>query len=185
MKATIITLILVLLAVAPVMGLQHKSQESLTRYSPENCGLSLELPIQTVPSIRKAPIPENLKGKVHYSISSFIQMGEIQIIYSHISAIEYLNPKSVAQGTIHGMVRTSSIIDYQFVTEPSTNAQAPLKGTFKLNDVEMEINGLTLSKEKHNWSVMCFYKKSDKQAQELGQRILASIKLDGAACSEK
>jgi hypothetical protein len=185
MKPTITALILVLFVITPAIGLQQKGQEPLTRYSPENCGMSLELPVQSAPSITKTPIPESLQGKILYTNSSFIQVGGMQIVYAHMSAIEYLQPKTVAQGTIHGMVRTSGITDYQFITEPSTDTQAPLKGTMKMSDVEMEINGLIFSKEKHNWSVFCVYKKSDRQSQESAQRILASIKLDGAPCSEK
>lgn len=106
----------------------------------------------------------------------------------HMSAIEYLPPKSVAEGTIDGMIRTSDLrdlLDVPLITEPSTDTQAPLKGTFKMSDVEMEINGLILSKEKHTWNVTCVYKKSDTKAREVGQRVLASIRLDGAPCADK
>jgi hypothetical protein len=183
-----IGLLLICSSIASTSAHQQKSQESLTRYSPENCGLSLELPIQSAPEIIKLPVPKSMQAKIIYANFSFIQVGEMHIYYVHMSAIEYLPPKSVAEGTIDGMIPTRDLrgmVDIPLITEPSTDTQAPLKGTFKMNDVHMEINALILSKEKHTWHVTCVYKKSDKKAQEMGQRILASIRLDGSPCPEK
>ena len=183
MKRILTSLILILAAVT-LLSFRASAQGELSRYSPEKCGLSLELPVQPAPVI-KTPIPKNLKGKILYRNMSTTQAGDVAVVYSHMSAIEYLQPKSVAQGAINGIVSNSGKLDYQITTEPSTDTQAPLKGTFKVNNVEMEINGLVLSKEKNTWSVVCLYKASDRKAQELAQRILASIKLDGVPCPEK
>jgi hypothetical protein len=185
MKPAINALLLILFVVAPTLGLQQKAPESLTRYSPENCRLSLELPIQSAPSIIKTPIPETMKGYILYINSSFVTVGDMEIIYTHMSTTESMQPKSFAMGMINSMVRSPGVTDHQFTTEPSTDAQAPIKGTMKLNDVDLEVNALVLSKEKHVWSVACVYKKSDKKAREMGQHVLASIRLDGAPCPEK
>jgi hypothetical protein len=185
MKPTIPVLIFILFVITPAIGFQQKAQEPLTRYSPEKCGMSLELPVQYAPSVVRALIPENLQGKIFYTTLSITQTGDMAIVYSHMSAIEHLRPKSVAQGTIDGFTNSAGISDLKYTTEPSTDLQAPIKGTFTLNNIAMEINGIVFSKEKHTWCDVCVYKQSSKTAQAISQRILASIKLDGSPCPEK
>jgi hypothetical protein len=182
---TAITALLVLLVVAPALGFQQKSSESLTRISPENCGLSLELPTQSAPSVRQFPIPEDLRGKIFYAKYSLVQDSKIIVLVAHLSAIEFLKPKGVAEGTVHGLINRVGLSDLHYSTEPSNDSQAALKGTYTENNTAVELNGIILSKEKHTWSVVCIYKQSNKEAQELGQRVLASISLNGSPCPEK
>jgi hypothetical protein len=182
MKPTIIALILVLFAVISVFGGQQKSQESLTRISPDKCGLSLELPGQ--PESTNPPVPEEMRSRIYYMTLHISAGNGFIVVMNHASASIEMPAKSIAEGVIKGLITSPGVSDLQYNTEPSTNTKAPLKGSYKQNNVVLEINGIALSQKTHSWGVVIVYKQTDKISQALAQRILDSIKIDGIPCAD-
>jgi hypothetical protein len=184
MKLTITTLILVLFAITPAIGFQQQPQEPLTRYSPENCGMSLELPSKPEHSKTPSQVIQARPG-VNY-LNVFVSgTSNIVIFITHTAATNFQSPKSMAEDFRKDIFNTPGVSDLTYVTEPATDMKAPIKGTYRQNNGIGEINGVALSQGKQTWLVVSLYIQSDKEAETIGQRILASIKLDGAPCPEK
>jgi hypothetical protein len=181
MKQAISILIISLFLLASAIG-QQKSQESLTRYSPEKCGLSLELPSQ--PESMNAPVPEEMRNMIYYMTMHISMSNGLVVVMNHASASTEMPAKSIAEGVVKGIIKSAGVSDLQYKTEPSTNTKAPLKGSYKQQNVVLEINGIALSQKTHSWGVVMVYKQTDKAAQALAQRILDSIKIDGVPCSD-
>jgi hypothetical protein len=182
MKPIIITLLLVLLAVAPASGFQQKTQESLTRISPEKCGLSLELPSQ--PESMNAPVPEEMRSLIYYMTMHMSVSNGVVVVMNHASASVEMPAKSLAEGVVKGIIKSAGVSDLQYTTEPSTNTKAPVKGTYKQHNIILEINGIALTQKTHSGVVVLVYKQTDKTAQALGKRILDSVKIDGTSCAD-
>jgi hypothetical protein len=184
MKPTIPALLLILFAIAPAVGFQQKAQEPLTRYAPENCGLSLELPSQPEHSPTPTQVIQARPG-VRY-LNVFVSgTSNIVIFITHTAATSFQSPKSVADGIRKDIFNTPGVSDLAYSTEPATDMKAPIKGTYRQNNGIGEINGVALSQGNQSWLVVTLYVQSDKAAQALGQQVLDSIRMNGAPCPEK
>ncbi|HKQ08299.1 MAG TPA: hypothetical protein VJ464_24455 [Blastocatellia bacterium] len=185
MKKLTLALLAVMWIAAAATGYQKPPAQSgeSKRYSPEGCGLSLELGAQ--PQKMDLPLPEDVSRNIYY-LHGYSSIGKgFGVLITHVSAPTLLNPKILAEGVVKGIIINAQITDFSYSTEPSTETQAPLKGSYKQNGVALEFNGIALSQGKQAWVVATIYKQADKASQSMSERVLSSVKVGGPPCPEQ
>ncbi len=178
--------LLILLAIAFVQGPQQQQEapsESWKRYSPQGCGLSLELPSQALPL--SVPMPEDIKNDVRYMKYYQYSRDRLVLIIVHCSSLRPFPPKELAEGVVKGIIDNPDVTEVQYSTEPSAAFIAPLKGTYKQKGTLLEINGFAVARDTHTWFVIAIHRQIDEAARLNAHRILESVKLDGPTCADQ
>ena len=173
----------VLLTVTPAIGISG-SQGLLKRYSPGNCGISLELP--GPPELATTP-PQVLRarpGLVYWEVYS-TTTHDLTTLLIHTSATAPQSPKSVIDWFLGGVSANREVTGLNHSLETVTETKTTLKGMMKQNGKIGEINGAVMTQGNHSWLVVSLYVRSEKRAQAMGQRILDSIQLSGKSCPDR
>jgi len=170
------------LALAPVEPKGHQF-ENWKRYTPDGCGLSLELPSAAVPL--KLPIPDDLKKDVRYLRYYQSAGDQFVLLIIHCSSFKSLSAKGFAKGVTEGLFDHPDVTDFKVSTEPGSDLVAPLKGTYKQKGTALEMNGFAMGRETHTWSVIGMFRQGNEAAAKSVQRALESANFDGSQCPDQ
>ncbi len=154
-----------------------------TRYIPEKCGLSLELPGEPVPV--QSSVPENARQRLHYANVYQYDGSEVVAVVLHMSGLEPLSAKGIAEGFVKGIMQNTAVSDLSYSTEPITGSRAPLKGSYKEGGIVFQMTGVAISQGKQGWLVVSVHRQASQAAQATTGRILSSIKTDGTPCADR
>lgn len=180
----VIALILLSLSSGVASGYQTPAQtDKWARYSPENCGLSLEL--SSKPSKLSFQIPDELKAIMRYMNLYASRSGPVSVVMTNVSSSETLPVREFTEGVIEGFNQGAGISDLKYLLGATTDGKLPINGYYTLNGARFEMNGVAIGVGKQAWVIICTYKQDNQDATKNASRTLASIKMDGTPCADE
>jgi hypothetical protein len=148
------------------------------RYSPENAGLSLELPGELHPF--NVPMPED-PGRGFKQVTAYTYNDRRLFVFlchyvSHKPEVARESLKDLAAGFIDSLKKSAGLTDSS--TEVSGPCRILMRGSYKQKNVPVRFEGFARRYEANAWILVATYAQSDSSGRPLAQQVLDSVRIN-------
>jgi hypothetical protein len=159
----------------------------MSRYRPELCGLSIELPSAPVDS--EMPLSPGEAGRLRGSVKYHASVGDGYVI----AVAHYRDSRQVSleghfdefvKGLFQGFSSDPSASNVKYTLLNKSSNRASFRGGYDLKEGHASFEGFTQVKGTHAWVVIAIYPAANAGAVEPVRNILRSATFDGEACPD-
>ena len=158
----------------------------MSRYSPESCGLSIELPAAPVDS--EMPLPP-AAGQNPGSVKYHASVGDGYVIV--VAHYRESGPVSLeghfdvfVKGLFQGFSSDSNASNVKYTLQNKSANRASFRGGYDLKAGHASFEGFAQLKGHHAWIVIAIYPAANAGAVQPVRNILRSANFDGEPCPD-
>ncbi|HKV38896.1 MAG TPA: hypothetical protein VJX67_06760, partial [Blastocatellia bacterium] len=160
----------------------NKPSAVWARYSPGNCGLSIELPGE--PIAQDLPVPEKAKGVIRY-VKRYAYNGPADVILATHTLLTLDVPADVlASAAMGALAGYPGVSDFKYSTSPVSANKVSVKGSYRQGGVALGLQGFIATQGRHTWMVVAIRAQNGNSESGIGQRVLSSVQFGETGCPE-
>jgi len=160
--------------------LSDPAPDGWARYSPVGLNLSIALPGE--PHTRPIQMPENLQHTA-WKASSYSYNDEHMFAFLICNTRKdgSANPKSLkefTEGFVNGYKKSSTYTNLQFAAESETPCRMTLKGSYRQNNRDVELEGFSQAKDSNVWIILFSHVRESAEGKSFVKYAEESVRFD-------
>ncbi len=158
--------------------LTNRNPAKLQRYSPQDLGLSLELPGKPLMADISGTAPHDIK---QIKIYTYDDQQISVILMNSVSEKLSVTPggiKDMAAGFLDSFAKRPGVSDVVKLAEPKDDSTLMIRSTLKDKGTYFEVRGFVHAKGNSAWIIATRYMLGDEHAIALAMEIINSVKFD-------